>query len=50
MLCREAVESIGKLENCSQERLQAFAALAKSTDALGDPANWSKLDVREPLE
>ncbi|XP_075158130.1 uncharacterized protein LOC142231407 [Haematobia irritans] len=42
---REAAEWIGLIENCPQDRLQAFANLALRSDAFGLSHKWSKLEV-----
>ncbi|XP_058978034.1 uncharacterized protein LOC131802237 [Musca domestica] len=41
----EAIEWIGLLEKCPEDRLQAFANMARRSDAFGEPNKWSKLEV-----
>lgn len=42
---RFAAEWIGELQNCPQDRLQAFAELGIRNDAFGKPKTWSKTVV-----
>ncbi|XP_073831814.1 uncharacterized protein [Musca autumnalis] len=41
----EAIEWIGLIEKCPEDRLQAFANIARRPDAFGEPNKWSKLEV-----
>ena len=47
LICREASPAIGMLSVCPQDKLEALAALAKHSDAYGDPSTWDYSVHRE---